>query len=544
MENTSQIASISYDIETLLKRGKSVKKIKENIDSLKSDEFPKNLELIDAYLGKEGTSGCAFLDKDTGEVIVGFAGTNFNPGVKEGAKDVGADAKIGLEGFCPDDAYLKEANNFIKRLENYNVTKATGHSLGGAISVLVGVKNNIPTIITYNGAPLYVEAGNNVISAMEIASKSTNGQVVNSKSIIHEEFKKEQENTMKCVRNYDGKIIRFVSSKDQLNNVVDLFKGYYAGEITKRHNLEVIDSFVDMNVYSVTRKFDGFGTSAGRVWYLDGEKYDISNINTWIKELKKTSINLKDAITTTGEKRYYESYAHGMTTLKFDTISKLGDDFVNVTNSFIYKAKSAFEGTGLRSGKDDSIVNALEEVLKVELKNIEEIGQVVFNIADMAEAISMNFQNIDEEISKCIEKGSSIQYLKTSNMPTSYEAYLEENHILDDVKDIMEAFEMQVEESSERLANDVLQSYEPLINRTYDTTFKNIIESFEEFNDVIEGLDEKIYSNIKSEKWEEVWGEGNGLAPTAKKVKYDHGTLASNLPSGIGDNIRYAKKKY
>lgn len=65
---------------------------------------------------------------------------------------------------------------------------------------------------------------------MEIASKSTNGQVVNSKSIIHEEFNKKQENTMKCVRNYDGKIIRFVSSKDQLNNVVDLFKGYYAGD--------------------------------------------------------------------------------------------------------------------------------------------------------------------------------------------------------------------------------------------------------------------------------------------------------------------------
>ena len=124
MENTSRVAKIAYDIETLLYKGKDIDYINEVIKDLqKEGKFPVNLQLVDAYLGEEGTSGCAFLDINTGEVIVGFAGTNKNPGKIEVAKDIIADATIGITGLTPDDEYLKEANEFMNMLEKYNVTQ-------------------------------------------------------------------------------------------------------------------------------------------------------------------------------------------------------------------------------------------------------------------------------------------------------------------------------------------------------------------------------------------------------------------------------------
>ena len=106
MENTSQIASIAYDIETFLYEGLTLDEIIKEIKYLKdNDQFPKNLELIDAYLGEEGTSGCAFLDINTGEVIVGFAGTNKEPGDSEFGKDVAADITIGVNGKTTDGEY-------------------------------------------------------------------------------------------------------------------------------------------------------------------------------------------------------------------------------------------------------------------------------------------------------------------------------------------------------------------------------------------------------------------------------------------------------
>ena len=124
MENTSQIATIAYKIETWKYQGFSLEEIKEEIKDLQdNDKFPENLQLIDAYLGEEGTSGCAFLDINTGEVVVGFAGTNKEPGDSEFGKDVAADITIGVNGLTPDGEYLKEANEFIKGLEDYNVTQ-------------------------------------------------------------------------------------------------------------------------------------------------------------------------------------------------------------------------------------------------------------------------------------------------------------------------------------------------------------------------------------------------------------------------------------
>ena len=83
----------------------------------------------------------------------------------------------------------------------------------------------------------------------------------------------------------------------------------------------------------------------------------------------------------------------------------------------------------------------------------------------------------------------------------------------------------------------MIASYEPLIDRTYKV-FSNIIESFEEFNDVVEELEKKLNSEIKSEKYEMV---SPAILGQYEKKEYYHGTLASNLPAGISTNISHAK---
>lgn len=78
MENTSYISEISYKVEVWLYQGYDIEVILDKIKEIQDDgDFPKNLELIDAFLDKSfGSSGCAFLDTNTGETIIGCAGTN------------------------------------------------------------------------------------------------------------------------------------------------------------------------------------------------------------------------------------------------------------------------------------------------------------------------------------------------------------------------------------------------------------------------------------------------------------------------------------
>lgn len=79
-EATSAIANISYEIENANDNGLEKEKINGQINSLKNDgDFPKNLDYIDSYTDPStGTTATAFLNKDTGKVTVGMAGTNFH----------------------------------------------------------------------------------------------------------------------------------------------------------------------------------------------------------------------------------------------------------------------------------------------------------------------------------------------------------------------------------------------------------------------------------------------------------------------------------
>ncbi|MGL4654768.1 MAG: hypothetical protein ACRCWM_02615 [Sarcina sp.] len=129
-ENTSFISNIVYEIENMLSKGTSTEKIKDYIIALQKDgEFPENLELAEMFFDENTSIGaCAFVDINTGETIVGFAGTNSENNYFLG--DLLADAKLGIDGgFNKQSPYMEKLNEFMEGLydKGYNVTKTIGY---------------------------------------------------------------------------------------------------------------------------------------------------------------------------------------------------------------------------------------------------------------------------------------------------------------------------------------------------------------------------------------------------------------------------------
>ena len=122
MENNTLYASnITYEFEKSRINGVDSEYVLKNVkNSMEKNDFPDNLEYLDDFYDKDtGSSGTAFKDKDTGEVILAYTGTNldndkWNDAVKT---DFGRIARL------PSNInYIKEkypqTYNFIKSVEN------------------------------------------------------------------------------------------------------------------------------------------------------------------------------------------------------------------------------------------------------------------------------------------------------------------------------------------------------------------------------------------------------------------------------------------
>ncbi|WP_233995865.1 hypothetical protein [Streptococcus pluranimalium] len=75
--STLDASNWTYEFEKSAIQGISKERIVESITERVESNFPTHLEYLDStYDNKTGTSGTAFLDKNTGEVIIAYTGTN------------------------------------------------------------------------------------------------------------------------------------------------------------------------------------------------------------------------------------------------------------------------------------------------------------------------------------------------------------------------------------------------------------------------------------------------------------------------------------
>lgn len=198
-EATSAVSTITYEVENAHVNKVEKEAINTQINNLKKNgSFPKNLQYVDSFYDENNSSsGAAFLDLNTGKVVVGFAGTNWDNGKWEGIKDVGQWGNIATTANSPTAAYFNKSNEFMNGLkaQGYNIDTVTGHSLGGRNGAIMGMSHGIPNIVLYNAAPLM----NSLFRVPSLANLANVNELKN------------------MIKLYDGNLIYFVSEYDPLN---------------------------------------------------------------------------------------------------------------------------------------------------------------------------------------------------------------------------------------------------------------------------------------------------------------------------------------
>ncbi|CAC8013706.1 hypothetical protein JMUB7554_22710 [Staphylococcus aureus] len=246
-EETSAISNISYEIENANDNNLDNEKIRGQITKLKKGgNFPKNLDYIDSYTDPStGTTATAFLNKDTGKVTVGMAGTNFHgdqlkrvalssmspllfPPSKQDMKDVRgtmkdgvADLAIGVGMVNYKGKHFANTQQFIENLQKkYEIDTVTGHSLGGRDAIFLGLRYNIKNVVAYNPAPLEVKSIRNKFG----------GQLFRNTTFPDEKYLKE------LMDNYDGDITKVITQKDGLDYLVKRTDHLTCGDVLRINN--------------------------------------------------------------------------------------------------------------------------------------------------------------------------------------------------------------------------------------------------------------------------------------------------------------------
>ena len=210
---TLDASNLTYEFENVrVNQGATDNNVLQYVEKYSKKKLPPNLQYLDDFHDDStGTSGTAFLDKDSGEVIIAYTGTNPNADiVKDVATDIGG--IIMAFGYHYDEAF-----KFYERIrQRYgdNIT-LTGHSLGGNIAQRVALEYNAPRTVVYNSAPLYLEGL--IESKDRIIDYLTPWDSAREK-IINKE------------KTFTGQVVRIRTQDDFLNNISMPFLGVYLGE--------------------------------------------------------------------------------------------------------------------------------------------------------------------------------------------------------------------------------------------------------------------------------------------------------------------------
>ena len=204
MSSTAHASHLAYGFESVRKPGFNNYRIVDEAQKLRKYSIPSNMDYLeDMYDPETGTSATAFRNKDTGEIILAYTGTNFQSEfLKDGAVDV-------TEVVTAGEGHYKPAFEFYERVRaKYgNNIVLTGHSLGGNIAQRVALEYNVQKTVVYNSAPLYV------FEVSELHKFGTLDPMQVERAV------KEQERIEELEKNYTGETIRIRSESDPVSGV-------------------------------------------------------------------------------------------------------------------------------------------------------------------------------------------------------------------------------------------------------------------------------------------------------------------------------------
>ncbi|MDT4142763.1 hypothetical protein RPS23_04595 [Staphylococcus aureus] len=416
-EATSAVSKLAYEVENANNNKISNRELKTKFAVLKKrGKFPSNLEYIDSHTDKKhGVTASAFLNKDTGKVIIGMTGTNFKKEAlakqlllpdfattkqdridsAETKKDLISDAQIGT--FPPSDnsKHFEETQEFIKKIKNkYDIDFITGHSLGGREAVILGMSNGIPNIVVYNPAP--------------IAARYLNH---NSR-------------LFKLYKGYKGNITRIVSDKDWLTNIIKGYTNYtYFGNEIVVHN----GKSHDMAGFLTEQEQKAIKKELKKVqgYVEENNKSFVKNSNNAMSKLASIELLRANMMTTNGGwlSSSQQKVLESLTALTIaQSFNQLIEDEINQIKKMYNEKKKKFEKNwedaqkaGNAVGKDitvNEVLEALDEGHVNESSMVGEPKQMISakekQLSTIGSSISNYITRVRSSINEIVDKDQAL----------------------------------------------------------------------------------------------------------------------------------------
>ncbi|WP_314794135.1 SA1320 family protein [Gemella sanguinis] len=568
VSSTAHASNLAYGFESARIDGYGNDKVVAEAQRLRNYTIPSNLEYLeDMYNSETGTSGTVFRNKDTGEIILAFTGTNFQ---SEFWKDAGTDLyEINfpvLEHCIPAFEFYEHV-----RAKYGNNIVLTGHSLGGSIAQRVALEYNVQKTVVYNSAPLYVNDARKIglsygelltIDELEknytgetirIRSESDVVSMVGGKHLGKEYIVKDggihpminivnSEVAMteieKITRHMNKNVVTLDVNKDGITDIrlnkldfsaKNLLNGN--GEYIRVKGAKIqLNPFILRNIANNLRtsvlsdlefikKINGLCIEKNQKTRFDFEKRKDHAADRLKREFNNAGVpqvldNLRDSVgqiirsksvlegvektprlklgeIPSDERPYVgDKDLFGMHRYNVDlydlagsvrvlleqcnkeethkitdffqgrpTIIKAWREIEEHTKKLLDESEKTLEGDGLRTGKEDGISQSLTTVLDVAEKNIGELEKVVSNTAEMFQSLADSFETQDNWIGDNLKNGRFVGSLPERKIPRNYRQYLSRDGIFDDVKDVLHAFERQVDKRSGEFSKKISELF-------------------------------------------------------------------------------------
>ena len=315
------------------------------------------------------------------------------------------------------------------------------------------------------------------------------------------------------------------SIKEELNNtempfILDNLRESVGEIIKNKHLLEVLQQKYQL-------KMEQFGSN--EIPLVSGIRLYPYNYNIQLGTLRRVTAPLLNQ-SQKEETKDISNIFRGK-----PTILKSWQEIENNTKRLLEESDKTFEGDGLRTGKEDGISQSLTQVLEVAEKNIEELEKQLQNTAELTQGLAENFEEQDRWIGTKLQQGIFIGSNPVKNMPQSYKAYLERDEIFDDVKDVIQAFDKQVEKRSKEYAKKMAE----ITGESLDT----LAEGLEAWVDNVDDVERKIKEIEKNYdvtvEVEERYKEDDELKV---KIRY-WGKLKELYPKELVENMAATQDK-
>lgn len=344
----------------------------------KGYSIPENIDLIGAnYDSSSGTTVIVCRNTLTGEVLASCTGTNGGAGWKETIKDVANWLDIAMFGIDP---YGQEANSIINFFEKLGVypDRISGHSLGGCIAQLVGMRLNID-IVTFNSAPLYTILSN-------LAALNTLGLSI--------QYKRNIDNMNNLKSKYTAKMINYYNDHDMMT-----FVNKWSGGQTIGKSIEVSandDDGLTAHSLSAFKSHPGFIDDNGLIvkhnlqelqGYVTNSVFNIDINNDQQIDIVRTKQNFIKRELLRGPENWY-TQGPGLIEINPDDLQNLYDSLNKIKDEFVVEEKSILS----MIQEKNEIINA-NKVNRIQ-SNGEEIKNTILN-----DYLNKALQNVAEIVS-------------------------------------------------------------------------------------------------------------------------------------------------